>query len=211
MNRIDSESTLSWYDTNAKNYASNIEPYISIALADTFVKLLGEGKNILDAGSAAGRDTNYFLHKGLKVTGVELSKELNKIAKEKYPEIDFVNTDFRKLPFEKNSFDGVWAHASLVHMQKVKDVKTSLKEFKRVLKTDGILYIYVKTGEKKTDIVSDKLSGHKRFFRYYSKKQIEGLIEEQNFKIISSEFDKDIAGRADVKWIAVFARKQLTD
>ena len=207
MKAVDSKSTIRWYDANAETYASNIEPYISIALANKFIKLLGKGKKILDAGSAAGRDSHYFFNKGLEVTGVDLSEELIEIARKKCPEIEFIKADFRKLPFEDNFFDGVWAHAALVHMEKIEDIKRALKEFKKVLKKDGILYVYVKTGKKETDIVSDKLSGHKRFFRYYSKEQIEGLIKELNFKIISSEFDKDLAGRIDVQWIAVFARK----
>lgn len=154
---------------------------------------------ILDAGSAAGRDSHYFFQKGLRVTGVDLSEGLLKIAVKKYPEIEFVKADFRKLPFENNYFNGIWAHASLVHMDKLADTIDSLKEFKRILKMDGILYVYVKTDKRETSIVNDKLSGHDRFFRYYSKKQIEQLIKTLNFKIISSEFDKDLAGRTGVR------------
>jgi len=83
----------------------------------------------------------------------------------------------------------------------------AIKEFRRVLKRDGILYVYVKTSEKETDIVSDKLSNHSRFFRYYSKEQIEGLIRHLDFEILSSEYDEDLAGRKEVRWVAIFARK----
>jgi len=168
---------------------------------------VGMHKKILDAGSAAGRDSNYFFNKGLNVVGVYLSNELIKIAKEKYPKISFIKADFKNLPFKNNYFDGVWAHASLVHMDKTEDTQMALKEFKRVLKRNGILYVYVKTNKKETDIVSDKLSNHFRFFRYYSKKQIEGLIRDLDFKILSSEFDEDLAGRKEVRWVAIFAKK----
>ncbi|MFA6007984.1 MAG: class I SAM-dependent methyltransferase [Candidatus Shapirobacteria bacterium] len=209
MKVVDSKSTIKWYDANAKDYALNSQPYLSKDLADRFIDLVGIDKTILDAGSAAGRDSGYFFSKGLNVVGVDLSDGLVKIAKEKYPKISFIKADFKKLPFNDNYFDGIWAHASLVHMDKVEDTQFAIEEFKRVLKKDGILYIYVKTSKKETDIVSDKLSNHSRFFRYYSKKQIEGLITGLDFRILSSEFDEDLAGRKEVRWVAIFAKKSI--
>lgn len=207
MKVIDFKSTIKWYDKNAKKYGSNLQPLLSQDLADGFINLVGKNKTILDAGCAAGRDSDYFFNNGLNVIGVDLSDGLIKIAKEKYPKINFIKADFRKLPFNNDYFDGIWAYASLVHMDKLEDTQSALSEFKRVLKKDGILYVYIKTNIKETDVVSDKLSSHPRFFRYYTKEQIEKLVTDLNFKIFSSDYSEDLVGRKEVQWFGIFARK----
>jgi len=45
------------------------------------------------------------------------------IARTTYPEIKFVEGNFLNLPFADQSFDGIWAHASLLHLETVKAVE----------------------------------------------------------------------------------------
>ena len=73
--------------------------------------------------------------------GIDLSKSLIEIARNKHPDIEFRQGNILNLPFEDESFDGVWAHASLVHLETTEEVVRALREFNRVLKPGGVMLI----------------------------------------------------------------------
>ena len=207
MKVTDAASTIAWYDENAEQYARNLAPHpASPEFIDKFVSYL-DGTNVLDAGCSPGRDSILLSGQGLDVTGLDLSEGLIRIAKAAYPRITFIQGDFLSLPFEDNVFDGVWSHASLVHMQTKQDAEDALAEFNRVLNINGVLFVFVKTSEKETDVVVDKLSRHDRFFRYYSQEEMTGMLKSQGFEILESFQSDDPAGRKDVKWLVFYARK----
>lgn len=203
------QDTIDWYDANADVYMANADKGIPQQAIDTFVKLLKPGAKVLEAGCAGGRDTEIFFKKGIDITGVDASEGLLSHASKSNPAIPYIKADFRGLPFPDSEFDAIWCHAALVHMETIEDLKKSLEEFHRVLKTGGLLYIYVKKqqGEEKTAIVHEPLIRHDRFFRFYTPEEFEQYLIETNFKIKSLRICDDALGRRDTKWIEVLARK----
>lgn len=201
--------TIKWYNKNARQYADfTYKPIVSDVI-QRFIKLLPKNAHVIDAGCGAGGDCKIFQGLGIYVVGLDISKGLLKEAKKRNPRINFVEGDFLQLPFDNNSFDGVWAHASLVHLETEDEVRKAIEEFNRVLKIGGILCIQVKaqTGKEKTAIASDSLSNHKRFFRYYTEDYLKQLLMSNEFELIVVERNEDIHGRKDVKWISLFAKK----
>src|SRR5581483_3237485 len=206
------KDTIRWYDEHAEQYAQAGATYFDLNHIKSFANLLPAGARVLDAGCGAGRDSD-LLHRleGLDVTGLDLSVGLLEVARRKFPDIDFVEGDLLDLPFEDRSFDGIWSNTSLLHLETVVDVKHALAEMKRVLRPGGILHIVVKaqTGESKTAVVSDKLSGHARFFQYFTPAELRGLIEDQHFKLKSikeySETETIPHGRPEVRIIWALA------
>jgi ubiquinone/menaquinone biosynthesis C-methylase UbiE len=204
------QDTIDWYNANAKKYAKNTENFQSIESLNDFCNKLDKDSKVLDAGCAAGRDSNFLKKRGLNPVGVDLSESLLKIAREKYSDIEFINANFLNLPFKKESFDAVWAHASLLHLETANDVLKAVTEFHRILKKEGLIFVCVKQqrGKAKTEVVSDKLSGHDRFFQWFTKGEIKGILESVGFKVEAIKDNcKDKAGRDEVLWINSFARK----
>lgn len=205
--------TIDWYNANAKKYSDASENTYSVDELDDFSALLAKGDRVLDAGCASGRDTALLEERGFNVTGIDLSSGLIKLAREKHPNITFVEGSFLKMDFPDNSFEGVWAHASLVHLETEEDTNRAVEEFYRVLTDEGIIHILVKaqTGEKKTAVVSDSLSGHDRFFQYYTQTEVREMLEKIGFVVIHleqyKETDKTPDGRPEVEWILVLAKK----
>jgi ubiquinone/menaquinone biosynthesis C-methylase UbiE len=200
--------TIAWYNANAQKYAENIEDVPSLDYLDEFSDIAGEGSAVMDAGCASGRDTNLLRQRGLMATGLDLSKSLLDIARQRYPDLEFIEGNFLELPFKNNNFDGIWAHASLLHLESTEDVTKALSEFNRVLKSGGIIHIFVKQqqGSEKTSIVSDSLSGHDRFFQWFSKNEMQDLLRKTQFTILKIEDDiPDPAGRPEINWIRVLA------
>src|SRR3989344_9097473 len=89
--------------------------------------------NILDAGCGTGLLAKKLQSFG-KVTGVDISPEAIKYAKKRG--VDARLASIAKLPFKKATFDLVVSVDVLYH-QKVKNDRTALLEFKRVLKPGG--------------------------------------------------------------------------
>lgn len=207
------KDTIDWYNQNAKKYAQ-----VNAAIADfdqieEFASLLPKVAKILDAGCAAGRDSNLLQQKGFKVTGVDISTGLLEIAKQKFPHITFLEGNFLSLPFKDGEFDGVWAHQSLLHLETTADVDKALAEFHRVLKPGGVLLVLVKaqTGKDKTAIVTDDFSNHDRFFQYFTHDEIKQRLERAGFKLARieqyKETDKNPEGRSDVELILSISKK----
>ena len=201
--------TIRWYDQNAREYAESSYKVTPATLINRFIELLPPNPVILDAGCGAGKDSRVFNKLGARVTGIDLSKGLIKEARKRNPTVNFEEGNFLNLRFENASFDGVWAHASLVHLETINDAKKALDEFRRVLRDGGLMHVYVKAqlGENKTEVVKDPLSNHERFFRYYTEDELKRLVSDASFQIIETEMQDDLHGREDVKWIALFARK----
>lgn len=205
--------TIKWYDKNAAKYAESTLATASLDQINEFLELIPKGGKVLDAGCGVGRDTNIFADKGYEAVGVDLSTGLLKEAKKRYHKVKFIKGNLLNLPFPENYFEGVWAHASLLHLETVEDVKRAITEFKRVLKEKGTLHILVKaqTGVQKTAVVSDSISKHDRFFQYFTKDEMNNLLIKGGFGVVKleqyRESERNPKGRPEVEWILGLAKK----
>lgn len=164
-------------------------------------KILGKGSLILDAGCGPGRDSLYFLRHGYRVIGVDASDGMIKEAKKRVPAVNFLKMDLEKLRFKKNTFDGIWAIASVLHVRRSK-ISEVLVGFHRILKDGGIVFISVKRGFG--DQIKSYPDGFKKYFAYYTKKELTELLRSAGFREIRSFLDKDEKGTV---WIDYLGRK----
>ena len=105
---------IQYYNNNAQEFYSRT---INADLSDNykaFTNYLPEQAHILDAGCGVGRDTKYFLSQRYQVTAFDGSTEMVKLAT-KETGIDVLHSTFQDIDF-KESFDGVWAQATLLHV-----------------------------------------------------------------------------------------------
>jgi ubiquinone/menaquinone biosynthesis C-methylase UbiE len=81
--------------------------------------LIESSTSVLDVGCASGgmyqivREINHSIN----YSGVDIAKDLVQIAKQKYPDVEFIVGDGIRLPFETNSFDSVVSFGTTVHDQ----------------------------------------------------------------------------------------------
>lgn len=74
----------------------------------------------------------------INIKGIDLSNGMLSVAKEKFPNVEFIEADAKNLPLESQSIDIVsisYGIRNVVERQK------ALNEFARVLKKDGILVV----------------------------------------------------------------------
>jgi Methylase involved in ubiquinone/menaquinone biosynthesis len=102
-------------------------------------KYLGKTGAILDIGCGTGRTTIPLYKQGMKVIGIDLSKEMIGFAKKKYPEIDYRIMDACDLKFENESFDyALFSFNGLDCIYPKSKRLLSLREINRVLKKNGV-------------------------------------------------------------------------
>lgn len=134
-------------------------------------------KTALDVGcGCGGRITELLVKEGFSITGIDASTEMIKIAKQKYPEINFFHADICEWQSDKK-FDLITAWDSIFHLS-YNEHKPVLIKLTSFLNPKGII-IYTfgdDTGEHYSDWHNDS-------FRYSSigiNENIKTLIENNN-------------------------------
>lgn len=167
-----------------------------------FLSLLPKNSMVLDAGCGTGRDSNYLNEEGCNVIGIDVCDEMLKEAKEFSKNTQFKKMDLLELNFKEKEFDGIWAMASIYHIPK-KQIKKVLKDFNKILKQSGILYLSAKEGEGESVEKDKKYEDEPRFIALYQKEELEDFLKSCKFKILKSE----VSVNNKTRWIEIFCQK----
>ncbi len=188
---------LQYYEGHVKDYVAKFDAFDLSRMRQRFIDEVEVTRQsraqsspngllkILDAGCGTGRDAYEFVKKGYVVIAVDASPamlrecrkklniardnpvnpEMKAAAKESRP----VEMTFDEIPY-RNEFDGVWAAASLLHVPS-ELMEDTLQRLKQALKPNGVLYMSFKYGLGEYEYDA-------RFYSYYSRKKIRGLLEK---------------------------------
>ena len=189
-----SNSTIEYYNKNSTEFVSRTVDIDMSNIYPKFTSLLQCDGKILDAGCGSGRDSRYFLSQGFEVVAIDASEEMVKCAS-KLTGQDALQMKFEDVPFE-DEFDGIWACASLLHLEKEHFV-LNLNKLVSALKSGGVVYISLK--ESKSNVPDGG-----RHFSYYNESELNNIIVSQpNVDLL----DIWIEEQEDFKWVNVLARK----
>ena len=151
-------TTIDYYNQNAQSFVEGSLKADMSSHYDRFLRFIPEGGKILDLGCGSGRDTKVFSDMGYQVTAVDGSEELCKLAEQ------YTGQPVRCLMFDEldytEEFDGIWACASLLHVEK-KQIHDILCKVSKALKPDGILYASFKYGSEEYEKEGRTFSNHK--------------------------------------------------
>jgi len=75
------------------------------------------------------------------VVAVDVSPELLAAARDRYPELETVEADVRRLPFADGEFDAVVSNSTLDHLESTCEIVAALRELARVLRPAGRLVL----------------------------------------------------------------------
>ncbi|MBR2499318.1 MAG: class I SAM-dependent methyltransferase [Clostridia bacterium] len=185
--------TKQYYSTNYKEYISTTQ---NIDMTDhyrRFLPYLSQGAKILDIGFGSGRDLLYFVSKGYNVWGVDNVSEFVEKAKENGLNVELC--DFHNLPYIE-TFDGIWACASLLHSN---NLPLAFDNLNKALKVGGYIYLSMKYG-KGTNIEDG------RFYQYIDEEKLKELCKNSNLSIVEIYNSEDLLKRNN-GWINAVLRK----
>ncbi len=179
---------------------------------------------VLDLGCGNGRLIELLKDRKIDYTGIDNSKELIGLAKEKHLNQKFLVGDALNLPFKDNSFDLIYSIAVLHHIPSKKLRIKFLKEAQRVLKKDGrivltvwnlwqrkyirliVKYSLLKLIDKSKldfgDLYIPWQNKYQRYHHAFRKKELANLFKKAGFKIEKVKYLKRGSKKTNILIIA---------
>lgn len=192
-------TTLNYYNQNADSFTQGTVSVDFSQVQDKFLERLNVGDYILDFGCGSGRDTKYFLKKGMVVDAIDGSVNLCKLASE-YTGIKVQNILFQELD-EQEKYDGIWACASILHLSK-EELSVVLDKMIAALKKNGIIYTSFKYGD-----FEGERNG--RYFIDFTVESFKEFIENvADVEIVEYWITGDVRqGRGEERWLNIILQK----
>ena len=137
--------TKDYYNNNAQEFVNSTFMVDMQSLYQPFLNLLPDFGRILDLGCGSGRDALAFKNMGYQIEAMDYSAELVKQAS------DLTRIEVRLQSFydlnEIDTYDGIWACASLLHCERHRLVDV-LQRMIQSLKANGVIYMSFKYGDQ---------------------------------------------------------------
>lgn len=185
-----------------------------------FISTLRKGSMVLDLGCGNGRNSIYLAKEGMRVIGIDFSRGLIKIAKNKMEwkevedQVNLLEGEIASLPLQDDTVDAVLYIATLHHLPTPNDRLQSLKEVARCLKSNGraLVSAWAQEQEKFKDelkVTKDKKEDgfeygdiflpwkmkegrvFQRYYHLFSKNEFEDLIEKSGLEVVRIFFSSD--------------------
>ena len=193
--------TIGHYEDNAESFRIGTKDHDVSQNIAAFLGALPKGKqlDILDFGCGPGRDLNVFKQMGHRPTGLDGSKEFCKMTQQ-LSKFRILHQKFLHLELEDNSFDGVFANASLFHVPSL-ELSRVLKEIHSALRKGGILFSSNPRGS--TEGWQGQRYGH-----YMEFEESEIYLKKNGFKILDHYYRPSGKPKELQPWLAIVSQRQ---
>ena len=180
------QTTIASYNANAKAYAGKFMEYAPyVEQVNELANFLAPGDEVLDVGCGPGNVAKQLLTaKTLKITGIDLSDEMVRLAAANVPTGKFLCQDIRQAEFPNRQFDAVILSFSIVHLNDA-EAYALLRKAGSWLKDKGVLYLSFMAG-KKAGFEQTSFSQDPIYFNYYSRDEVERFLSLQGVTVFHS-------------------------
>ncbi|MGL4913216.1 MAG: MerR family transcriptional regulator, partial [Romboutsia sp.] len=146
-------------------------------------KLDKKDSKILEIGVGTGNLASKFLNEGYEIIGIDQSREMLSVAKEKYPKLKVRLGEFLKIPYDNNHFDVIISTYAFHHLNK-DEKHIAIQEMIRVLKDDGTIVI--------GDLMFESTDSEINILKGLSQNQIDEIKDEyySYIDLLEDEFMK---------------------
>lgn len=143
---------------------------------------------LVDVGCGNGRDANVFAKEGFNVLGIDYSESEINLCREKFPELKFEVQNSENMNLENDSVSGIFC----INVMHYVDKEKTLKEFFRVLKKGGLVFIHFNLEIKDMEGNTDYFQDEKEVMELVSDFEIIRKKKFQRHDIIPKEHDHEI-------------------
>lgn len=197
--------TIDAYERSAKECVArrNKRRHCQPPLLAKWIQRLPADARLLDLGCGGGQDAGDLDRRGYRVMGVDRTSALLSEGRRRYRSLSLVRADFRFLPFQAKSFDGLWAGASLMHLPKL-DARRTLADLYRLVRPGGLFAATVTHGVKSSLVTDGWVPG--RYFARWRKDELARAVRRAGWNILELKIitNRERKGRS----VNLLAQKQ---
>jgi ubiquinone/menaquinone biosynthesis C-methylase UbiE len=202
------------YDSVAEEYAAHLyhelehKPFDRALLA-RFAEHVGTSGPICDVGCGPGHIARYLRAQGANVLGIDLAPGMIEIARKLSPDIEFHVGNMMALPIADESWEGVVAFYSIVHIEPER-IDAVLREFWRVLSPHGALLLSFHVGDEVRHLEEFFDQPVSLDFVFFRRTWIELRLLAAGFEIVESTEREPYRGfEVETRRAYVWARKEV--
>jgi len=191
--------SISYYNTYPEKFIQRTIDANMSKHHNNFVKYIKKGGTILDLGCGSGRDSLFFHNNGYQVTSIDGAIKMVEYCKTILSNPVIHNTFDDYLPDSK--FDGIWACASLLHVER-NHLSSIINKYIAQLKTNGIFFMSFK------DRAEDFEKEGRHFTCFDKKRLLEFIMQYKNIQILEVTEAIDVRDHtADQSWVSIIIKK----
>ncbi len=143
---------------------------------------LDDGSSVLDIGCGGGVPVTRSLAKRFAVTGVDVSREMLRLARTNVPNANFVRSDITSVEFDESSFDAVVAFFSLFHIPR-EDHPRLFRRVRDWLKPGGYLMCTLSL-DSETGYTEEGFFGETMYWSNYGLPEYEEMLTESGITLL---------------------------
>ncbi|SCY62390.1 MerR family transcriptional regulator [Alkaliphilus peptidifermentans] len=175
--RWDFDDWAKTYDISVKNDSGELKIYenyndvLSTVYEEAIKGINIEKHNvrILDIGVGTGNLSEKFLVEGYDIVGIDQSRKMLNVAKQKFPNLKVRLGEFLNIPFDRNEFDIIVTTYAFHHLND-EEKELAIDEMMRVLKDNGRIII--------GDMMFENSLEKSKLMKKLSKEQIDEINDE---------------------------------
>jgi len=157
---------------------------------------------ILDLGCGPGRDLVYFKQQGHTVIGLDATPAFVEMAQQVSGCL-VLNQSFLSLDLPKETFDGIFANASLIHVPQAEMVRV-LKDLQAALVPGGAIIMSMVRGDREGFIA--RPTGY-RYTASWEYETLAPCVEQAGFEILRYYYRPPGLPCEAQSWLVLVARK----
>lgn len=196
------KQTLSHYENNAEGFWAGTKDHDVSQNRSAFLAPFPAGQklDILDFGCGPGRDLHYFHSLGHRAIGLDGCENFCRMAHE-YTGCTVLHQQFLRLDLLPDSFDGIFANASLFHVPG-SELPRVLKQLHAALRNNGVLFTSNPRGN------SEGWSGE-RYGCWMEFETSKTFLEQAGFTILDQYYRPAGLPRNQQPWLAIVSQKRI--
>ncbi len=174
------------FNKAAKVYMASRGQFVNDRYLERLDDMLERGSRILDLGCGAGRPIDkFFIYRGHKVTGIDISEKQIKLARRNEPRARYAVKDISNLQKEEYQADAIVSFYTILHIPR----ETHEELFEKInsfLPEGGL--VLVTMGSSEWEGIGD-FYGVEMYFSHYGPEKNREILERTGFKVILDEID----------------------
>jgi len=175
------------YNIIAKNYERDRNQFNNGRYLERLNSLIFPCSSILDIGCGTGKPIDqYLVSKGHKVTGIDISEEMIKLAENNVPDACYQLMNMSDLKYNQFSVDVIVSFYAIFHT--VRESHALLfKKMRSFLKSNGLLLVTMGSSDRKLKV--ENYYDVPMYWSQFKPRANRNIIEGAGFEILLDEID----------------------